>query len=75
MATYTHCKTCNSPLRPKGTLAADHPGTKGHACHSLCHGCWDRQRRNSPPPAPDPDTVAGLNNFLAHRRQRLGQPA
>lgn len=38
------CSDCSRPLRPRGTLAADHPGTLLHSARGRCLSCCGRDR-------------------------------
>jgi hypothetical protein len=63
------CTACARPTRPSRALIADYPGTAGRY-GSRCITCY----RNSVQEIIDPhaieNTMAGLERFLAARRER-----
>jgi hypothetical protein len=38
------CTECATPIRPRKSKLADHPGTKEHAGRGLCSACHSRER-------------------------------
>lgn len=45
----TTCRDCERLLRPRGTKAADHPGTIAPASAGRCWGCYERMNRGGRP--------------------------
>lgn len=68
---YTHCKTCNSRLRPKGQTLDEYPGTKAHSANGLCSGCNTNKLRNKTPLTdPKPAHVIEHLHYIHARRKR-----
>lgn len=40
MTDYPSCRECLKLMRPKGTLARNHPGTVSADCDGLCGACY-----------------------------------
>lgn len=67
----TPCADCGKPLRPKGTLHKNHPGTVAHACRGLCTTCYPKNPSPNPQanrrtPIGFPERPAGLNPTDSH---------
>lgn len=70
-----NCATCHQPTRPRGTPLKDHPGTVLYGAHGECKRCRIQTVAEASDPTRILHSTWALNDYIAARRNRLGEAA
>ena len=65
------CSSCQRSTRPPRALIKDYPGTVNRRRGDQCDRCYNSSAPEEYRPSVE-HTIAGLNSFLARRRERVG---